>query len=996
MTNRLLYPRSSRKHRRQLAQRKLSLETLENRIVLDSTVVFNELMYNPIGDTDDSREWIELFNQLAVDMDVSEWRLDGGVEFDFPDGTSVPGRGFLIVAASPTTLTAVEPGVDVVGPFSGSLSNGGEEVRLINNDNRVMNVLDYGDGGKWPVGPDGGGVTLAKRDELTASDVASNWTFSPQFGGTPGSSNFITRDGGQANLEDIFSHAAPKQVFVPTDGTLGDTWKQTSFDDATWINGNGGVGYERGSGYDSYIGIDVDSEMNGRVTAFVRVPFETDVSSADMESLVLTMRFDDGFVAFLNGTEIAKANMPDTVNWDSIATTSHDDGQAVAGVEFDVTGFKNLLIPGATNVLAIQAANRSATSSDFLISPELGYTMATLGGGGGGEVPLVINEVTAATGTVSVELRNVTSETVNLDGVVLAASGEMGGEYVFASQTVPAGGFAVVSEVQMGVDLADNEKLFLYAPNKTSLFDAQPVTNRLRGRSDQFAGRWLFPNVDTPGSANSFAFETDIVINEIMYHAQPQLDDPGAGIVYAESAEEWIELFNRGSSTIDLTGWELRDAVRYEFAAGTTLGPGDYLVVARDSAALGQKYPGIDIVGDFAGTLGNLEDNVVLVDAAANPADSVHYFERGQWPSAPDGGGSSLELRNPFADNSTPGAWAASDESSKSDWQTFTIRRTSSEPMQFGTSYNEFILGLLDEGEFLIDDVSVIEDPIGANVQVIQNGTFQSDTIGGSPDTWRLIGTHSGTVEVDPDDAANRVLHIVAVGPQQHVHDHVETTFSGNRSVRDGRTYEISFRAKWISGSRQLNNRLYFNRMSNTAILEAPFDNGTPGAQNSTYEANHGPTYSGLAHSPLIPSNGQAVTVSVIAEDPDNVDSMTLWWRRNGGSWTSVSMNPTGNGTYVGNVPGQSAGQVVQFYVEGVDSQGASTTYPVRGQDSRALFQVNDGQSTSRPIDSLRVILRSADNSQLFSSANRMSNNYAGGTLIRNGEEVFYDVSTLR
>ena len=992
MTIRLLHSRSKRIHQRRQSQQKLNLETLENRIVLDSTVVFNELMYNPVGDTDDSGEWIELYNQLAVDMDVSEWRLEGGVDFEFPDGTSVPGRGFLMVAAAPASLAGVEPGVEIVGPFSGSLSNGGEEIRLINNDNRVMNVLDYGDGGKWPVGPDGGGVTLAKRDELTASNVASNWTFSPQIDGTPGSSNFIIRDGGQANLEDVFSHSAPKQVLVPSNGTLGDTWKQTDFDDSAWTSGTNGVGYERSSGYEPYIGIDVENEMNGRVTALVRVPFETDTSPADMETLILMVRYDDGFVAFLNGMEVARANMPDTVNWDSVATTTHDDGQAIAGEVFDITAFKNLLNPAGSNVLAIQAANRSTTSSDFLISPELGYTVATIGGGGSGEAPLVINEVTAATGTVSVELRNVSGETIDLDGVILAASGDAGGEHLFASQSVVAGGMVVISETEMGLDLVDDEKLFLYAPNKTSLYDAQPVTNRLRGRSDLFAGRWLYPDAATLGSENSFDFESDIVINEIMYHAQPQLDDPAVGIVFAESDEEWIELFNRGSTTIDLSGWELRDAVRYQFPVGTTIAPGEYLVVARDSVTLAEKYPDIDIVGDFSGTLGNAEDNVVLVDAAANPADSVHYFERGQWPSAADGGGSSLELRNPLADNATPGAWAASDEASKSEWQTFTIRRTSSEPMQFGTSYNEFILGLLDQGEFLIDDISVVEDPNGANVQVIQNGSFQSDAIGGTPSKWRLIGTHRGTVQVDPDDPANRVLHVVAVGPQQHVHDHVETTFSGNRSVRDGRMYEIRFRAKWINGSRQLNNRLYFNRMSNTAILPAPFDNGTPGTQNSTYQTNHGPTYSGLAHSPIIPANGQAVTVSVMAEDPDAVETMTLRWRRNGGGWTSVTMNHTGNGNYVGTVPGQSSGQVVQFYVEGMDTRGATTTYPVRGQDSRALYQVNDGRSTTRPIDSLRVILRSADNSQLFSSANRMSNNYVGGTLIRNGEEVFYDI----
>jgi len=65
-------------------RRTRSIEPLEPRRVLDSTVVFNEVMYNSPGPTDDALEWIELSNQMAVDMDLSGWRLDGGVEFEFP------------------------------------------------------------------------------------------------------------------------------------------------------------------------------------------------------------------------------------------------------------------------------------------------------------------------------------------------------------------------------------------------------------------------------------------------------------------------------------------------------------------------------------------------------------------------------------------------------------------------------------------------------------------------------------------------------------------------------------------------------------------------------------------------------------------------------------------------------------------------------------------------------------------------------------------------
>ncbi len=977
------------RHAHRTGCRSFRLEPLEHRYVLDSTVVFNELMYNPRED-DDSGEWVELYNQLNVDMDISDWRLEGGVDFRFPDGTTVPGRGFIVVAASPNSLADLTDGAEVLGPFSGSLSNGGEEIRLINNDQRLMNTIDYGDGGKWPVGPDGGGVTLAKADELTASEEVANWTVSAEIGGTPGTENFISRNDGQSDLTTIFGHSAPKQVLVPTSGSLGDSWKQVAFNDSSWIRGTGGVGFEKGSGFEPYIDLDLESAMEDRAVAYVRIPFTTDVSASNVKQLSMDVRYDDGFVAYLNGTEVARAGMPDVVTWDTDATGSHPDALATAGVTFDITGFKDVLNDGGQNVLAIHAANTNVGSSDFLFSTDLAYEPVSIRNTEGS--PLVINEVTSATGDVSVELKNVSSESVDLSGLILSSTGEAGGDYHFAPQLVPAGGFVVVSEAAMDVDLVDNERLFLYTADRGELLDAKPITNRLRGRSDAYDGQWLYPNAPTLGFENTFSFQSDVVINEIMYNAQPQLDDPETDQVFQASDEEWIELYNRGTSTVDLSGWELRDAVRYTFPSGTSLAPGGYLVVSNDATTLSQKYPNITIVGDFSGALGNVDDNIVLVDASANPADSVHYYERGQWPAAADAGGASLELRNPDADNDTAGAWAASDESTKSEWTTFTVRRNSTEPMQFGTSYNEFIFGLLDAGEFLIDDIQVIENPNSTNMDVIQNGTFESDSIGSSPAKWRLIGTHSGTVTTDPDDATNRVLHVVAAGPQQHVHDHAETTFTGNRAIRNGITYEISFRAKWLQGSRQLNSRLYFNRASTTAILQSPTDNGTPGAQNSAYEVNVGPTYSGMIHSPLIPAANQAVTVSIEANDPNEVRSMVLRWRRNGGGWNDVAMTDSAGGVYTGTIPGQASSQVVQFYVVGTDRLGQSSTYPVRGEESRALFQVNPGASTTRPIDTLHVIMRSADNSQLFTSANRMSNNYVGGTLIRGGEEVFYDV----
>ena len=120
----------------------------------DSTVVFNEINYHPVTN-EAALEWIELHNQMAVDMDISGWSVAGGIQYTFPEGTIVRGGGYLVLASSPTNLSALTGLSTVCGPFAGRLSNGGERLELRNNNYRLMDQVNYSDGGKWPAAPDG-------------------------------------------------------------------------------------------------------------------------------------------------------------------------------------------------------------------------------------------------------------------------------------------------------------------------------------------------------------------------------------------------------------------------------------------------------------------------------------------------------------------------------------------------------------------------------------------------------------------------------------------------------------------------------------------------------------------------------------------------------------------------------------------------------------------------------------------------------------------------
>ena len=1194
-----------------VGHKRLAFESLERRLVLDSTAVFNEIMYNPT-DSNEGGEWVELYNQMAVDMDISNWSLEGGIDFTFREGTVVPGHGFVIVASDPVAFESLTGLTDAEGPFLGQLANGGEELRLLNNSGRIMNRVDYRDSGDWPVGADGSGATLTKLNDRANSELSANWTASTQIGGTPAAANFSTSD----NLLQLVKDGDPTRVLVPSQAShLAANWNTTSFDDqsaANWFHAQLGVGFDSdGSSTVAPLidaGGNIQSQMLGvNASAFTRTPFQID-DPTSLDQLTLAIDYNDGYVAYINGVEVGRNNAPEetlTFNTEAAGisqtltneyastlptgsgstniTTTHSSsigspvygsenlvdgnfagespGVGEIGGELQASGFyghttdpdphmwitshtipvnqqyvsfsfndgphtfrsmrvwnyneitptngnihwnrgvKDMWVwysnnstlpnitpgvgdanPGAgwtrfhgtgaggrvtlhkasaagwydgetvllddfsarhvllmidanhgdptyvglsevqffqnstgtpiapgtgqdvidlrsqfnslvagTNVLAIQGLNFSENDTDFLTRPQLsGHLKESVVLG----PKLVINEVAPGDGSPFwwVEIANLGGTDVNLNGHALVATGTSGGQFTFGTELLPAGSFRNITSAELGFSAIDGNKLFLYKTNQTELVDAQLVDSVVRGRSVQHNQRWLFPNATTPGAMNTFDFEDAIVINEIMYHHQPDTGPP-----FVKIPEEWVELYNRNSSgSIDLTGWSI-DGIDYDFPAGTLLAAGQYLVVSNNASQLAKKFPAAagQIIGDFSGRLSNKSEAIRLVDRQENPADEVHYFDGGRWPEFADGGGSSLELRNPNADNSKPESWAASDESSKSNWQTFTIRQTASADTG-PIKWRELDVGLLDAGQILIDDVSVLKNPGGAAQQLIQNGSFESDVIGGEAAKWRFVGNHHGTVIVDPTDPSNQVVKLVATGPTSSLHNHGETTFIGNAPVINGVEYEISFRAKWLRGSNQFNTRFYVTRVGETSLVDVAHDNGTPGAINSSWETNTGPTYTDFGHHPVLPANQQDTTVTVIADDPDGVAAMMLRWGIDGGSLNNTTMTSLGNGFYTGTIPGQPSSTIIQFYVEGQDTLGAISTFPADGAESRALYVVDDGQTTSQPIDSIRIVMLTEEHDELFVASNLMNNELAGATIIHNGDEVFYDIGVRR
>ena len=170
---------------------------------------------------------------------------------------------------------------------------------------------------------------------------------------------------GDIDASQLLEQESAARILIPTSDALGDTWIAPGFDDASWEPGVGAVGYDRNDTYREIIGIDVAEMDSVNPSVYVRVPFDVD-NLGEFEILTLRMKYDDGFIAYLGGQEIARRNALDESTWDSAATRSHSDSAAVRFEDIDVSEHRDLLTEGR-NVLAIHGMNRAADNSDFLI-----------------------------------------------------------------------------------------------------------------------------------------------------------------------------------------------------------------------------------------------------------------------------------------------------------------------------------------------------------------------------------------------------------------------------------------------------------------------------------------------------------------------------------------------------------------------------------------------------------------------------------------------------
>lgn len=136
-------------------------------------------------------------------------------------------------------------------------------------------------------------------------------------------------------------------------------WYETSFDDANWDEGQGGIGYNDG---------DDNTIIQNTLSLYLRKDFDI-VDISHLEMALFHADYDDGFIAYLNGVEIARANMDGDFPPYYMTTPDDREAQMYNGglpVSFTLSKDKiNQCLQNGNNTLAIQVHNRSLFSSDL-------------------------------------------------------------------------------------------------------------------------------------------------------------------------------------------------------------------------------------------------------------------------------------------------------------------------------------------------------------------------------------------------------------------------------------------------------------------------------------------------------------------------------------------------------------------------------------------------------------------------------------------------------
>lgn len=639
--------------------------------------------------------------------------------------------------------------------------------------------------------------------------------------------------------------------------------------------------------------------------------------------------------------------------------------------------------------------------------PRAWSASAALGGTPGGPeviepntlTNIIINEFLAHTDEPDydfIELYNTSDEAIDISGAWLSDSVKTNKFQIPENTIIPGHGFQVylsnenvVDETNLTFSLsAAGEDILFRAPDGTVIdsvrFGAQQNGVSV-GRYPDGAADFSTLAGTTPGQPNAAVRANTVVINEIMYNP-----------ISGDNDDEYVELYNASGSAIDLGDWRLEDGITFRFPGGTTIGAGEYLVVARNASHLIGNYPGVlnagNTIGNYSGSLANSGERVALVkpDDPDLPeqdfvlVSEVAYRDGGQWGQWSDGGGSSLELIDPNADTRRASNWADSDETQKSDWTLIEhTGKLDHGMLVWGESIDEVHVLLERAGECLVDDLEVTKSGGG---NLVKNPGFESNF-----DEWTAQGNQKASGRYSEGHGGGWGLAVRASGKGDTGANRIKGNLNSGLNESDNNV-TIRGYARWLRGDPNLLLRLRGGYLEAEATLSLPKNLGTPGQPNSQKVSNAGPAIWGVSHSPVMPVANQPVAVTARVADPDGVGQVELLYRVDP-SQTVIATNMAhiGGGVYCGVIPGQTSGKLVAFRVSAQDAQSATNVFPLGAPEKEALVLFGETANTDKALGAYRFWMTEA-NLDEWKSREKQSDHYLDMTFV-SGDRVIYNAS---
>lgn len=286
-------------------------------------------------------------------------------------------------------------------------------------------------------------------------------------------------------------------------------WTALAFDDSAWSTGPAGFGY--GDGDDATVLSDM---ADNYASVYLRTDFDV-TNPALVSELVLRVSFDDGFVAYLNGSEVARDNVPLNQTNTTLASSSQEAGTFEV---YDLAAARGALRAGR-NVLAVQGHNSSLSSNDFSLNPEL-----LLGEqGANGAPPLAVIEAEVHTANAPARLNFSGASSSDGDGPLTNLRWDFGdgsalvngstvehlfdraGSYVVTLSVTDGDGLESVAELPVRIHTQGSNPVASFVPSTTSAAPGASVSFTSGGTNDPDGGTvyrdWDFGDPSS-GSAN--------------------------------------------------------------------------------------------------------------------------------------------------------------------------------------------------------------------------------------------------------------------------------------------------------------------------------------------------------------------------------------------------------------------------------------------------------------------------------------------------------------